>query len=358
MSDRVLLRLDAQGERVVGLFCGQPRIVQVHPQAPGWESCAPVDCQRCAAGEPAGFRALYNLYVPAEGQMRVLDSEPPLLADLLKVGRKYGLVGMVFEIERMDAPGEPGPRYSILPEGKAGVELLAAARRSALWDPQELAAHPTRRLPDPTPPEAAPPQAAQSERGARNDGASVDLAMDLRQGLRFAHGMAMQTRVGTLRARAQVNALIEELLAAGQLDLEAFQQRLQRVEREEAERYADGIAVRIADPVDKYALTKLPAVDCVARMPVCKSRCCQLVFPLSMQDIEEGVVEWDYAQPYMARKGPDKHCVHRCTDSGHCLVYEHRPAICRTYSCRDDTRIWADFEAMILAAPDAVGSLG
>jgi hypothetical protein len=30
-------------------------------------------------------------------------------------------------------------------------------------------------------------------------------------------------------------------------------------------------------------------------------------------------------------------------------VYEHRPAICRTYDCRKDPRIWIDFEKRIPA---------
>lgn len=357
MRERVLLRLRSQGDRIVGLFCGQPRIVQVHARGQEWSACPETSCERCAGGEAPTFRALYNLFVADSGTLRVLDAEPPLLADLLKVGRKYGLVGMVFEVERRDGPGEVGARYSILPEGKAGVDLLTAARSTPLWDLQAIAADPQRRLPAPAPAEPGVTAGGEGTAAAGGAAPSVDLAMDLRQGLRFAHGMAMQTRFGALQAKAQVNALVEELLAAGHLDLEAFQQRLQRVEQREAERFHEGLVVRMADPVDKYALGELPAVDCQARMPICKSRCCKLVFPLGMQDLDEGVVEWDYALPYMARKGADGLCVHRCTDSGGCLVYEHRPAICRTYSCREDRRIWADFDAMILASPDTPGSL-
>jgi Fe-S-cluster containining protein len=43
----------------------------------------------------------------------------------------------------------------------------------------------------------------------------------------------------------------------------------------------------------------------------------------------------------------DGACTHR---EGHfCSVYDNRPAVCRTYDCRRDKRIWSDYERRILA---------
>src|SRR5262249_58709998 len=78
-------------------------------------------------------------------------------------------------------------------------------------------------------------------------------------------------------------------------------------------------------------------------IPLCKARCCKLAFPLSFQDLDEGVVEWEYAMPYIVKKRADGMCVHN-EANGACGVYEKRPGACRSYDCRKDARIWVDFD--------------
>jgi Fe-S-cluster containining protein len=73
-----------------------------------------------------------------------------------------------------------------------------------------------------------------------------------------------------------------------------------------------------------------------------------LLVALSVQDIQEGVVRWDYLHPYTIARAPSGYCTHCRPDLG-CGVYEHRPAVCRGYDCRADKRIWADFEAGTLS---------
>ena len=83
-------------------------------------------------------------------------------------------------------------------------------------------------------------------------------------------------------------------------------------------------------------------------LPICQARCCKLSFPLSTQDLDEGVIRWDYGEPYLIRqRASDGYCVHN--GAGSCTVHAQRPMICRTYTCKDDKRIWADFDARILA---------
>ena len=103
--------------------------------------------------------------------------------------------------------------------------------------------------------------------------------------------------------------------------------------------------VQIGEHGDKYALESAAEIDCASRWELCKGVCCHFAFPLSRQDLDEGVVAWNPKQPYMAAKGPDRRCVHQDCESGACGVYEQRPAPCRTYDCRNDERVWIDFEA-------------
>jgi Fe-S-cluster containining protein len=98
---------------------------------------------------------------------------------------------------------------------------------------------------------------------------------------------------------------------------------------------------------DKYALPPGPAIDCDARLPLCRAACCHLSFALSRQDLDEGVVRWSPREPYLIRRRADKSCVH--LSALHCSIYAQRPAVCRKYDCRNDRRIWLDFDARIPA---------
>ena len=73
------------------------------------------------------------------------------------------------------------------------------------------------------------------------------------------------------------------------------------------------------------------------------------MFYLSKQDLDEGVVRWDYGNPYWIKQGPDGHCTHSDPVTRLCTIHEHRPFICRKFDCRDDKRIWLDFEKKIPA---------
>ena len=108
--------------------------------------------------------------------------------------------------------------------------------------------------------------------------------------------------------------------------------------------------VDIGDEPDKYEMDGLGAeIDCESRLHLCGAACCRLRFPLTFQDIEEGVVQWQRDQPYMNRQREDGYCVHCSATSLRCQVYEQRPAVCRKYDCRQDPRIWSDFERRIVS---------
>ncbi len=126
----------------------------------------------------------------------------------------------------------------------------------------------------------------------------------------------------------------------------AYAARRERVAERERARLEERATVQLSEDVDKYALTDLPDIDCASRISLCGARCCALSFALGAQDLEERAVEWDYRRPYVVRQRADGFCVHNSEDSG-CGVYAQRPATCRSYDCRQDDRIWIDFEARI-----------
>jgi hypothetical protein len=104
---------------------------------------------------------------------------------------------------------------------------------------------------------------------------------------------------------------------------------------------------------DKYQ-TPSTDIPCAELIPLCGARCCQLSFALSTEDLDEGVIRWDYGQPYLIRqRASDGFCVHNDPRSHGCTVHAQRPRACRAYDCRADPRVWIDYERRIPApCPD------
>lgn len=172
---------------------------------------------------------------------------------------------------------------------------------------------------------------------------------DIENALRFLHIVDVQTKARVAELSATVNALVETLIGGGQVALETYENRKRLTMARENERATSEAGVAVANIPDKYALTNLPQIDCEARLPLCQARCCKLRFALSVQDLDERVVRWNYGAPYNIAQRDDGYCVHNEPNGG-CGVYTHRPGICRTYDCRRDRRIWVDFEQRIPAA--------
>jgi Fe-S-cluster containining protein len=105
-------------------------------------------------------------------------------------------------------------------------------------------------------------------------------------------------------------------------------------------------AVALAtDPEDAEARVE---VNCDERMHICHAVCCKLNFALTAEEVESGKVKWDLGFPYFIRHGSNSYCSHNDTATGRCNVYADRPGVCRRYSCAHDTRIWKDFDNMVL----------
>lgn len=177
------------------------------------------------------------------------------------------------------------------------------------------------------------------------------LRSELEEALRFLNHTATASRLADADVAATLSALVETLVAHGLLPQAEYERRRHRALDAQKVRIEEHPEVRLGEAVDKYALGDLPQIDCASIIPICKARCCTLSVYCSAQDLDERVVRWDYARPYRIRKREDGYCAHSEPDSRRCGIYEQRPAICRTYDCRQDRRIWADFDKRILTDP-------
>src|SRR5689334_10088174 len=85
----------------------------------------------------------------------------------------------------------------------------------------------------------------------------------------------------------------------------------------------------LGDAENKYA-TEPKGPNCAELLPICEARCCTFHFWLSTQDLDEGVIRWDYGRPYFIKQRvEDGYCVHNHPESRGCTVYSHRPRPCR-----------------------------
>jgi hypothetical protein len=180
--------------------------------------------------------------------------------------------------------------------------------------------------------------------------AASESTQDIALGFHEAHRRVSAATTQLFQTVAQARALAEVLVAKGLVEIEELERSQQTVEQDLAETFDHeglGVSIAAAGP-DKYDLGDLDVqIDCASRLPLCHAACCRLRFPLSEQDIHEGVVQWQLDRPYLNRLGADGYCVHCSAETRSCQVYASRPAVCRTYDCRADTRIWLDFEGRV-----------
>jgi hypothetical protein len=150
-------------------------------------------------------------------------------------------------------------------------------------------------------------------------------------------------------ASANLYSLIELLVAKGIIGIDELDQRKKAVENRLNNNFKEaGIGVRVQNAgVDKYNLEEESEINCDNRKHICRAACCTFAYALSLQDIHEGI-RWSLGKPFMNAKEPDGYCVHLNKDTLACSIYERRPAVCRQYSCRNDQRVWLDYDKMII----------
>ena len=135
--------------------------------------------------------------------------------------------------------------------------------------------------------------------------------------------------------------LLDALILRGQLP-QSFKRLAAKIQADR------GTKIRLSLVTDKYTVES-PDIDCATRLHLCGARCCSFEVALSPQDIREKVVPFEIDRPYLLPRDPQTKKCACMDDKGACSIYEQRPATCRTYDCREDARVWIDYEARIPA---------
>lgn len=180
---------------------------------------------------------------------------------------------------------------------------------------------------------------------------------ELERALRHVNYLIASLREEVLTLGAQVVTLTNELVQRKVVEESAVTDALPEVVESVRiiDEDADPRRVDIAPLLgDKHEIEELP-IPCRELLHLCEARCCRLTFALNTQDLDEGRIRWDYARPYwILQRATDGYCAHNDADTRRCGAYQYRPAPCREFDCRGDSRIWVDFEKRIAAPESAI----
>jgi len=193
------------------------------------------------------------------------------------------------------------------------------------------------------------PEAA-SEKEALTSASAEDIRKEVADGLFYTHMRLSQSTHRMLESSAFLYSLIEILCEKGLISIEELDERKKSVAERLAEQLKEkglGVMLQESDE-DKYSFQGEVQIDCENRIPLCLASCCRLRFALSKQDVYEGVLRWSLGQPYLIAHDKDGYCTHMERGSCRCTVRANRPVPCRAYDCRNDKRIWTDFENKVV----------
>lgn len=171
---------------------------------------------------------------------------------------------------------------------------------------------------------------------------------ELSSGLLYTHNRINTNTRKTMEAASFLYALIELLEEKGVISIKELDDRKVKVAERLVKKFVEsGIGLMYQDPeYDKYNFEHEANIDCESRLHICKAMCCKFPFALSRQDVEEGIVRWDFGKPYLIARGDDGYCIHLNRETYQCEVYENRPVPCRGFNCEDNEKwkVWLDYD--------------
>lgn len=171
---------------------------------------------------------------------------------------------------------------------------------------------------------------------------------DFVSGFLYTHLRLNDNTKKNLEACSFLYALIELLKKKGVINIEELDEHQKTVATRLIEKFTQsGIGLMYQDQeFDKYEFKQGAEIDCESCLPVCKAACCKMPFALSKQDVDEGVIKWEFGRPYMIAHGEDGYCVHLDRTTYKCTVHESRPVPCRGFDCRGNEKwpVWTDFD--------------
>lgn len=124
---------------------------------------------------------------------------------------------------------------------------------------------------------------------------------DIAKGLQYCHARINANTSKTMEASFSLYALIELLDEKGLLTIEKLDECKKQVAERLVQKFKEsGMDLMFQDlEYDKYSFEHESHVDCLEQLPICKAICCKFPFALSKQDVEEGIISWNFGRSYL-----------------------------------------------------------
>lgn len=171
---------------------------------------------------------------------------------------------------------------------------------------------------------------------------------EITAGFIYTHLRLNDNTKKTLESSSFLYALIELLDKKGIISIKDLETQKKAVAERLVEKFTrSGLGLMYQNQdIDKYDFDQEAEIDCQAHLSTCKAACCKMPFALSKQDIDEGVIKWEFGRPYMIAHGKDGYCIHLDRETYQCTVHDKRPIPCRGFDCRNNENwpVWSNFE--------------
>ncbi|HEY1697943.1 MAG TPA: hypothetical protein VGG39_37545 [Polyangiaceae bacterium] len=125
----IFVRLQNDGDKIVGVFCGEPHAREVY-----WDGEKYADSPPEGSAPKPTLRVALNFFVPADGAMKIIEGGTAWFKDLLEVRDKYGLDKWNFEVKRRGKKGDTKTRYTILPDAPVDDPLRTRIAAAGMHD--------------------------------------------------------------------------------------------------------------------------------------------------------------------------------------------------------------------------------
>jgi hypothetical protein len=125
----IFVRLQNDGDKVVGAFCGEPYAKEVY-----WDGQKYIDTPPQGSALKPSLRVSLNFFVPADGAMKIIEGGTGWFKDVIEVKEKYGLDKCTFEVKRHGKKGDPKTKYTILPDVPVDDAMRARMVSAGLHD--------------------------------------------------------------------------------------------------------------------------------------------------------------------------------------------------------------------------------
>ena len=138
-TSTTFLRLANDGDKVVGVFVGEPLAREVVWTGEKYLDVKSPDAEKyLKKGRSSSLRVAMNIYVLAENVVKVYEMGATVFKDVFKLRDKYGLDTWAFEIERHGGKGDNKTSYTILPEQRLDDAMRRKIAQLELHDLEKV----------------------------------------------------------------------------------------------------------------------------------------------------------------------------------------------------------------------------